>query len=764
MEAIKSQISAKAERMSLLFEPVFFRLNNSSDKEDLQNLLDKNDDIVVFDELESHLRELIKINNPSRKIKSEEYPALIQQHLGDTDRYEYGVWVYFPWSKKLVHLLDEHEFVKVRTNRNKYKLTDKEQEFLKGKKIGIIGLSVGQSIALTTAMERICGEIRLADFDIVELSNLNRIRTGVQNLCLKKTVLAAREIYEIDPFLKVKVYNDGITNGNIDDFFSGGGNLDLLVEVCDGLDIKIQSRFKARSLGIPVLMDTNDRGMVDIERFDLEPERPILHGLAGDLDPDNIKDLTNEEKIPYILKMVGADTISKRLKASMMEVEQSINTWPQLASSVMLGGAITTDIARKVLLDQLSVSGRYYIDFDELIKDTETDIQDDYWSEKGCPPELQLSDLKTMAGEYSSSSTSESLTEDELTSIADAARLAPSGGNAQPWKFLYKDNKLFVFHDIHYSYSLLDFDHLGSYIGFGALLENVELRAAKLGIVISLELFPIEDKRLVMVLSFQRGVVNNRSEILEPVIGKRITDRSVVERKLLADSQKSELKSVISDIAGAELTFFDSEQEITLFADILTSAEKIRLLNPRGHYDTFVKELRFTEEQVKTTCDGLDVATLNMNNSDIAALQIAKDADAINFLYRQHMGEGFKKISGKAVMSAGAICVLNMDGDSQMHFLKGGRALERVWLRANSMNIAFQPISQIVFMLERYKKGGIQCFNDNELQELEQLKRKFDSILNFDNGRYPTFVFRLLHSEEPVVRSLRRPLDKLLFA
>ena len=32
-------------------------------------------------------------------------------------------------------------------------------------------------------------------------------------------------------------------------------------------------------------MDANDRGLLDIERFDREPHRPLLHGLLGDADP-----------------------------------------------------------------------------------------------------------------------------------------------------------------------------------------------------------------------------------------------------------------------------------------------------------------------------------------------------------------------------------------------------------------------------------------------------------------------------------------------
>jgi hypothetical protein len=352
-----------------VYKPTILRLDDPQDKLIFEGLFKDHKITFVCDELSAQLQELIKCKNPSLKIEEEEYPELIDKHLAGIDIADYGVWVYYPWNQRMVHLLDEEEFIEVRTNRNRNKITTEEQRTLKTKKIGIVGLSVGQSIALTIAMERTCGELRLADFDTAELSNLNRIRTGVHNLGLNKTVIAAREILEIDPFLNVKIFSDGLNEGNIDEFFLGGDKLDLFIEVCDGLDLKITSRFKARDFQIPVVMDTNDRGMLDVERFDLEPDRPIFHGLADGLNPDSIKNLTNEEKIPYILKMIGADTMSSRLKSSMLEVKKSINTWPQLASSVTLGGAATTDVCRRILLDQFHDSGRYYVDLDEIIRD-----------------------------------------------------------------------------------------------------------------------------------------------------------------------------------------------------------------------------------------------------------------------------------------------------------------------------------------------------------------------------------------------------------
>ena len=78
-------------------------------------------------------------------------------------------------------------------------------------RIGVVGLSAGHSIAHVLAMEGLAGELRLADFDTVELSNLNRIPASVLDLGVNKAVVAARRIGEIDPYLRVLTIPEGIT-------------------------------------------------------------------------------------------------------------------------------------------------------------------------------------------------------------------------------------------------------------------------------------------------------------------------------------------------------------------------------------------------------------------------------------------------------------------------------------------------------------------------------------------------------------------------
>lgn len=352
--------------MENIYRPEFFNLNERDQRERYNNLL-KKENIDVFDTISVQLEELIKIQNPDKRIKREEFNALIKMHLGDIELNNYGVWVYYPWSNRIVHLLPEEEFIKVRTNRNRNRITTEEQSSLREKKIGVVGLSVGQSIALTMAMERICGTLRLADYDFVELCNLNRIRTGVHNLGISKTVLAAREISEIDPFIEVEVFSDGLHTDNIKEFITENGGLDMMVEVCDNMEIKVKSRVEARKYHVPVVMETNDRCMVDIERFDLEPDRPILHGRVTEKDAKKLSNLSDDERLDLVSRIVDGDQLSTRMKQSFGEIGKTLNAWPQLASSVTMGGGVVTEIVRRILLDDDIPSGRCYLDIEDIL-------------------------------------------------------------------------------------------------------------------------------------------------------------------------------------------------------------------------------------------------------------------------------------------------------------------------------------------------------------------------------------------------------------
>jgi hypothetical protein len=319
----------------------------------------------VHDALDGQLTELVTSREPSC-TDAEAIQRKKHEQLAGLAAWEYGIWVWYPWSQRLVHVLPREEFRLVRTDRNRGKIERPQQRRLLERRIGIIGLSVGSSAAVTFALEGIGGAFRLADFDELGLSNLNRLRAGVHDLGVNKAVICARQMLEIDPYLDVEIYRDGLTEDNIAEFFTGGnGPIDLLVEECDTPWAKIAAREHARDLRIPVIMDTNDRGMLDIERFDREPDRPLLHGRLGDVKSAGMLDLTRQDKIDLVLAMVDAGGISPQLAASFSELGRTLSSWPQLASGVALGGALVGEAARRILLGQPCGSGRFYTDLEQ---------------------------------------------------------------------------------------------------------------------------------------------------------------------------------------------------------------------------------------------------------------------------------------------------------------------------------------------------------------------------------------------------------------
>jgi len=324
--------------------------NNRDDAREIK-LLGQQTDVQFIDSLQSQQSELNEVL-PFEQIKPSDE----------------GVLVYYPWLRQVVKLLNKDAFCLVRSNRNRNKITREEERVLRSKKIGVIGLSVGRTVAITIAQESSVGELRIADYDTLDLSNLNRIKAPLTDIGLKKTTSVAREIALLDPFLSVQTFDSGVTQENIASFIgTGNQQLDLIIDECDSIDVKVLCRSEAKKRGIPVIMDTSDRGMIDVERYDVDAEYPLFHGLAGDIDMESYLALSEGERKGLTFKILDFDNLSSRAQSSIKEIGSTLLTWPQLAADVSSGGGAAAHISRNILLGNLVPSGRYYIDIDSII-------------------------------------------------------------------------------------------------------------------------------------------------------------------------------------------------------------------------------------------------------------------------------------------------------------------------------------------------------------------------------------------------------------
>ena len=727
----------------------------------------------VLDEIEGQLAELIKLRHPSRKLSQTEIHNLISDHLEGEDLWQYGNWVYYPWLNQLVHVLPEEEFVEVRTNRNQYKITPEEETVLATKKIGIVGLSVGKAIATTIAMERICGTMVLADFDEIELSNLNRIQTGIQNFGLKKTVVVAREIAEIDPYLNVECLHDGLSDASMDLFFKGYGKLDICIEVCDGLSTKIKARQRARELGIAVVMNSSDNGSTDIERFDLDPNLPILHGLVDHLDLDQVDQAkTNEEKIPYLLPMLGLETSSERLKASMMEIEQTITTWPQLASGVALGGGICTDVCRRILLGMFTSSGRYIVDLEQAINDDITDLielQRTTGTTQNTPEALEQFNLSIdEAGLHTFNTVSDvylDLDKEQLEALVSAAILAPSGGNVQPWKWVYRDKCLLLFSDDERGKSVLNHKNSATKLTLGAASENLILKAHEMGLEVELNPLPVgHNDVLIATFRFTRKATPlSQDHILSNLvssIAKRITNRTITPSKPIPTHNLEALTESVQSVSGADVQFFTDRAKLDKLKEILAATDTAFMTNKAGH-SHFMSELRWSEKEAKETKDGIDLDTIDLTPSERAGLHVAKNWNVTKHLKKWRLGNEFGGITRKIIDNAYALGVLTMPKTNEVDYFNGGRAMERLWLQATELGIGLQPIAMSTYLYTRIDQGDYSQLEDIK-DDVIKLYDQFKVITELASDRKDIFFFRLAIVPEMEIKALRRDISAIL--
>ncbi|MGH4032034.1 Rv1355c family protein [Actinomycetota bacterium Odt1-20B] len=760
LEARISSLAAATDGDDAPWRPELYALDDLAQRAALGALLERGEVTAVRDTVAEQVAELLMSRRPDWRPDTGELAAAVAAHLGGPAS-AYGSWVRYPWSHRLVHVLPRDEYRELRQSRNRYKITAEEQALLTDRTIAVIGLSVGAASALTLAQEGVGSRFRLADFDRLALSNLNRLRASVDDIGLPKVVISARQMYEIDPYLDIEVWPHGLAEDNVDAFLTGGGRADLLVEECDDLYIKVYARERARAQGIPVLMETNERGMLDVERFDREPERPLLHGLLGGVEAADLKTLSTREKVPYVLRILDQDRPSERFVPSLVEIGQTISSWPQLASGVALGAALVTDTARRLLLGTFTSSGRFFVDPGELVRDGgEVPVRaagTAPWT--GPAPESDAPALVLPEP-------GRDMDEETVRRLIAYGTQAPSGGNTQPWLFVSRGRVLECRVDDSQPPTLLDFERSASHLAIGAAVENIDLAARVAGWRCTARLFPDPaDPGLVCELTFAEGTEGSAGEDVPSVslaewIGRRTTNRALGSDAPLARRAAAALTRC-ADESGARLHLVTERGQLDELGRVLGAGDRLRMMSRPLHHD-MMAELRWGDEAVLRTRDGIDVATLELDTTDLAGISIARHWPNLAFLRRIGGGTSFEEGARKLVAASSAVGVLSMPGTTPCTYVRGGRALQRLWLTATSLGLAVQPLSSLPYLFARVERGGGAGLDADESTTLRELRAGLAAIVPHHPDEAELLLFRISDAPAPTVRSLRRDVGSVL--
>jgi molybdopterin/thiamine biosynthesis adenylyltransferase/nitroreductase len=742
-------IALPAPQRSAVEAPETLDLAVTADRVRFEELTAGSVAVDTYDTIDQQLNDYVKVAHPDERLDDRRIGDKVGNLLGGRERRTFGRWIFYPWSRRLVHVLPPDLFGLVRESRNLHKITADERRRLRDFTIGIVGLSAGSAIARTLCLEGVGGILRIADFDDLDLSNLNRLQASIHEIGTNKAVICARQMYEVNPYASVDVFADGVTRQNLASFIGGPPRLDLLIDECDSIDVKLLLREEARAHRIPVIMQTSDRGTLDIERFDLEPERPILHGLVGDVCSLDVAGLTTEQKVEYVLKILRPQEASARGAASMLEIGKTILTWPQLASDIQLGGALVTVAARRVCLGLPLDSGRRYLEMDEVVSANHALAA----AAPVLPPAI-------VAPSKVRNARSGSIPE----MLVAYATLAPSGGNAQPWSFSSRGHhELLVARDPKAGGGYRDFGYLGSYLAIGAAIENAVIAACDHGIPIEVEVVPEvvgDDAVALLRWSDSAGVQQRCHGERLALIERRATNRRLGDGTPLDPIHAGALRGAVANSAVHLQLVGDVDARMQV-GRILGTFDRIALSVSTLHAE-MAAEMRWTDEEAERTLDGLDIATLELDAKDALVLQLLTRPDVAAILRAPGRGLALERSALRALTSSSAAGLIRVNGQTRDAFLEAGRAMQRVWLEATRLGLALQPWTAITFVGKLIGTPQADIFTPGEAEEVAKLGEGLDDVFRERSSWSTAMLFRVSHAEAPSARSRRRAIEDVL--
>lgn len=668
--------------------------------------------------------------NDLRGLLDDEFAALNDppdfDESADADR-----WVYYPWRRSVLGLPGMRKFRAIRLDRNRNKLTCAEQARLEQLSIGVVGQSVGHAVAYALAQEGICGSLRLADFDELELSNLNRVPATLFDITVNKAIVTARRIAELDPYLPVEVRGAGVDEQSVSEFVQ---DLSLVVEECDSLDIKLSVREAARAHRIPLVMETSDRGLLDVERFDLEPERKPFHGLLGDVGVERLRGLSARDKAPYVVSLLGPQDLSTEMAASMVEVGETLNSWPQLAGEVMIGAASVTAVTRRIGLGNPVPSGRTRVDLDRALDGL-------------APPSLPATPQVDDPGPATSS-------DGPMQRVLECAQRAPSGGNAQPWTLEADEDGIRIALDPG-SRSVMDIGMRGSAVALGAALYNARVAAAAHGMLGPHDLVVPESGAVPLVGVLRNGGATDAALADDyPLALHRTTNRRIGYGAPISVPVLAELTTAAA-AEGATVRAVTGAEQIRMAAELIAESDRVRYLTPRLHREMFA-EMRWPGDNLET---GIDVRSLELAPDEQAALHIGRRADVMAQLHDWSAGAALGDYALDRVTSSSAVVVVTFSAPDLpvlTQYARAGSAVARAWIHAERRGLAVHPMSP-VFLYSR-ERSELDAVSPDYADTLANLQDRFLKLLGVPEYETIALVLRLSYAEAGGVRSRRRPV------
>ena len=345
--------------------------------------------------------------------------------------------------------------------------------------------------------------------------------------------------------------------------------------------------------------------------------------------------------------------------------------------------------------------------------------------------------------------------------ILESAILAPSGDNCQPWRFEVVGNRIDIFNLPERDTSLFNYRQRASLVAHGALIENILIASSAMGYKAKLTTFPnLANPDLVATVELEESGAGAGDEPLYPFISLRSTNRKLYKSLPLTEEQRQSLVSSSKALRAGEVRLVESEGEKRAVGKVIGLNDRLVFENRHLHAFLF-DHIRWSDAEARQTRDGLDLKTLELAPLDALAFRMFRNWSLLQMLNRFGISRIIAGNAEKLALSASTLGIVTVGGNADEDFLTGGRLVQRVWLAATRLGLSFQPMTGIIFLMQRGLDGETEGLASEHLNRVRDAHERLATAFRL-KGETIVMLFRIGHGVAPSARSSRLPVDKLI--
>lgn len=658
------------------------------------------------------------------------------------------------------------QFLEEAFSRNIGLLTQAEQEKMANAKVGIPGMGgVGGVHLITMVRTGVC-RFNIADFDIFEPVNINRqYGARIPHFGASKLEVMKEEALQINPYLEIHEFPDGLKESNIDEFLDG---VDVVLDSLDFFEFHIRRLLfnRAREKGIYVitagplgfssamLIFSPHKGMSFDEYFNI----------TEDMEP-------KDQYLSYAVGLAPRATHIKYIDPSRVDLESK--TGPSLNISCQICSGMAATEAVRIILNKKPIKPvPYYFQFDPYVRKYRSGKL--FLGNRNPVQRLKMKVVKSILNEDNQirppaepkrpgiPTRDGKVPEDVIRHIIKAGIQAPSGDNIQPWRFSYVDNKIFLYLNPEADRSFFNIDQIASIISSGAVLENIRIASTVFEYDARIKhRMHQESNRSMACVELIRG--NGSRSPLFNSIWERHTNRKPYEKRALEGSILKSFTNVVSEFPGVHLHMITGRNDIKKIAKIIYRADRIRTEH-RALHEHLHEMICYRKGEAERNGYGFPLKSLEAGLAGEMFLRISRPWPVMNFFNHFGLGRMVALHSYLGAVNASGLGLLTVDGNAESDFLKGGQALQRLWLTMTQNGISMQPMTAITLFRLRWHLKGEQCFSAKHRKILSDIWPEYEARFSKggSSGLGHVMLFRFGYAKDTKYRTHRREIETFM--